>query len=356
MQRTDSPRTARPDRFERFRAPAGHVLVTGLVCFALATFLNAGALLETAERQEFGTTWRDVTVAVMERVDQMSEVLYLDRPREMIDRATGRAEDADSGEAAAPTEPTVLRPVDSQTGEAYGGDEAGTTTTTTTVPAEATRAATEDDPITLWVIGDSFVELFGPALSNDADATGVIVPEVDFRFESGLIRDDYFDWPEHITARLPEVQPDAVVVTFGGNDGQPLVVDGEVLEPETPPWLEVYHDRVGEAMDVLLTGTTRVYWIGLPIMPSDAFNQRVLTFNDVYRSEADRRPGVTYIDVFDLFKDENGEYSKYLRTESGELVEMRSFDTYHYSWNGAYRLSGYVLEAIAPEWGFTDRL
>jgi hypothetical protein len=351
MDHRTAPARTRPDRY---RAPAGHVLVTGLVCFGLATFLNAGALLETAERQEFGTAMRDVTVGVMDRVHQMSEVLLLDRPRAALDRALGRADDP--APDPEPTEPTVLRSLETQAGGTGGDDAAATATTTTTLPPPATRAATESDPVKLWVIGDSFVELFGPALGNDADATGVIVPEVDFRFESGLIRDDYFDWPEHMQSRLPVVEPDMVVVTFGGNDGQPIVVDGVLLEPETPAWLDVYHERVGEAMDVLLTGTTRVYWIGLPIMPSDEFNQRVLTFNEVYRSEAALRPGVTYIDVFDLFKDENGEYSKYLRTESGDLVEMRSFDTYHYSWNGAYRLSEFVLETIAPDWGFTDRL
>lgn len=342
-------------RPERYRAPAGHVLVTGIVCLGLATLLNSGALLETAQRQEFGTVIRDVTVGVMDRIHQMSEVLLLDRPRDLLDRALGRA-DREAAPPPGPAERTLLRSLEAQAGRADGTGEATSTTTTTTAAALPTRIATESDPVTLWVIGDSFVELFGPALGNDADATGVVTPEVDFRFESGLIRDDYFDWPEHMSARLPAIEPDIVVVTFGGNDGQAIVVDGILLEPETPPWIEVYHQRVGEAMDVLLTGATRVYWVGLPIMPSDAFNQRVLAFNEVYRSEAALRPGVTYVDVFDLFKDENGEYSKYLRTDSGELVEMRSFDTYHYSWNGAYRLSGYVLGIIASDWGFTDRL
>ena len=63
-----------------------------------------------------------------------------------------------------------------------------------------------------------------------------------------------------------------------------------------------------------------------------------------------------YLDIFELFSDENGEYSTYLRTRSGDLLEMRTEDGAHFSWNGAYRLSWFVLNVIAEEWGFTDRL
>jgi len=31
-------------------------------------------------------------------------------------------------------------------------------------------------------------------------------------------------------------------------------------------------------------------------------------------------------------------------------------DGAHFSWNGAYRLSGFVLGTIADEWGFADQL
>lgn len=332
---------------------AGHVLLTGLICLGLATFLNASSLLKTAERQPLGST-RTVAVGIMDPLADISGVLLLDRPRQMMDRALGRYTPP-AEEPPVASDPVVIYP--------EGWDPSSTTstnpdqgTTTTTTPPDDLREITAAEPMKLWIIGDSFVELFGPALENDAADTGVIRTEVDFRFISGLVRSDYFDWPAHITQRLPVVQPDAVVVMFGGNDGQPLTRQGRQLEPDTPEWLEVYHELVGEAMDVLLTGTARVYWVGLPIMRDDRFNQRVIGFNTVYEEEAAERPGVVYVNIFDLFKDENGQYSTYLRTESGNLLEMRMEDGAHFSWNGAYRLSGFVLETIAAEWGFTDHL
>jgi hypothetical protein len=347
------PRTRREPP-ERFAAPAGHVFVTGIVCLGLATLLNAASLLETAERQPIGSTTRQLAVGIMEPVAEISEVLLLDRPREALEQTLGREPDPAALPEANP-EPVVLRSEESTTRSTLPG-ESTTTTTTTTVPAPALRVVGEDDPLRLWAIGDSFVELFGPALGNDAAETDVVVPEYDFRFISGLIRDDYFDWPAHLAQRLPEVRPDAVVVMFGGNDGQPIPIDGVLREPEEPEWLELYHDRVGGLMDVLLTGTSRVYWLGLPIMRDDRFTERVLMFNEVYREEAEARPAVTYVDTFELFQDENGEYSTYLRTDSGDLLEMRTPDGAHFSWNGAYRLSEHVLEIIGEDWGFADRL
>jgi hypothetical protein len=331
------------------------VLVTGLLCLGLATLLNAASLLKTAERQPIGSTTRELAVGIMEPVAEISEILRLDRPRRAMEDALGRGDGAFAAEDE-PPRAVVIRSEESATRTTLVEESATTTTTATTVPAPTARIPTEDTPMKLWAIGDSFVELFGPALSNDAAETGVVVPEYDFRFISGLIREDYFDWPGHITKRLPEVQPGAVVVMFGGNDGQSIPIDGVLREPEEPEWLALYHDRVGELMDLLLTDTTRVYWLGLPIMRDDRFTQRVLLFNEVYRSEAEERAAVTYIDTFALFQDENGEFSTYLRTDSGDLLDMRTPDGAHFTWNGAYRLSEHVLEIIAADWGFAERL
>lgn len=337
----------------RRQVPAGHVLVTGLVALGLGTLLNAASLLRTAERQPLGTL-RSLAVGVMEPVAGFSDLARLDRPRHLLDKALGRAADdpAEPDQSAEP--PVVLQP----TGP---GDATTTTTgastTTTLGAAREVTTPTPDDPMVLWIIGDSFMELFGPALQNDAFETGVIESEVDFRFVSGLVRSDFFDWPDHIRERMPELQPDAVVVMFGGNDGQPRLWQGEELQPDTPAWLEMYGVLVGEAMDELLRGgAARVYWVGLPIMRDDAFTRRVIGFNEVYRAEAEKRPEVTYVSSFELFQDESGEYSTYLRTDSGDLLEMRFPDGAHFTWPGAYRLSEFVLGIIGGDWGFTDRL
>jgi hypothetical protein len=337
----------------RRTTPAGHVLAAGVLFLSLATFLNAASLLKTAERQPAGAV-RTLAVGVMSPLAEMSGLLLLDRPRQWLDSALGRQPAATPDEPGVAGPPvTILHP--------EGGDGPGTTTTlpavsTTTEPPGDLTTPTPDAPMKLWVIGDSFVELFGPALQNDAADTGVIESEVDFRFISGLVRPDYFDWPAHLAQRLPEVQADVVVAMYGGNDGQSIFVGGRELVSESPEWYEEYHERVGTIMDLLLTGATRVYWVGLPIMRDDRFTEVVGGMNQVFEEEAAERPEVVYLDTFELFSDENGEYSTYLRTNSGDLLDMRTEDGAHLSWNGAYRLSWFVLNAIADEWGFAGLL
>jgi hypothetical protein len=332
------------------------VLLTGLIFLGLATFLNAASLLKTAERQTAGAV-RTVAVGVMEPLADISGVLLLDRPRRLMDAALGRspAQEPDDESLLASPPVTILQPEGATPGSTTTTSLPETSTTTTEPPGDL-ETPTAENPMKLWVVGDSFVELFGPAMQNDAADTGVIESEVDFRFISGLVRPDYFDWPAHLTVRVPEVAPDVVVAMYGGNDGQSIFVGGQELTQGSEAWYEEYHSRVGAIMDLLLTEATRVYWVGLPIMRDDTFTEVVRGMNQVFEEEAAERPGVTYLDTFELFSDDNGEYSTYLRTNSGDLLDMRTEDGAHLSWNGAYRLSWFVLNVIADDWGFTDLL
>jgi hypothetical protein len=310
--------------------PAGHVLIVMVVALLGGALLNAQAILRTAETQELGTG-RSVALAFAEPLASISSFLQLDVPRETVDEALGRGGPRRDTSIAIATTTTTIPAVTPET------------TTTTTLPP--LRPISASDPLDLWIIGDSFVELFGPALVNRSVDTGVIDATVDFRFISGLSRPDYFDWPAYIAEQLPEVQPDAVVVQFGGNDAQTVAVGGERYELGTDAWVDLYTLRVGEAMDILLTGTERVYWVGLPIMESETFTANVIDMNAVYEAEAAKRPHVTYVSAFDLFKDENGEFNNYL-----DGKHMRYADGAHYTWNGGYRLADAVLPVIAEDW------
>ena len=65
----------------------------------------------------------------------------------------------------------------------------GTTSssTTTTLPTPTCRAPlTDDDPLRLWVGGDSLAGSLGPSLGTIAGATGVVQPYFDSRVSSGL--------------------------------------------------------------------------------------------------------------------------------------------------------------------------
>lgn len=336
-----STRPSLAEPVARRRRPAGHAIVIAVIALGLGTLLNAQALLASAEALELGSAQRSIATGVMRPIAGFADLVGLDTPRNVIDDALGRAE--------VPREPIQAAPNPSP------GDPAPSSTTTTTVaPAEptglATRPVTSADPLKVWLVADSFGELFGPALVNRGQDLGLIEADYDFRFITGLTRPDYFDWPAHAAARLPEVEPDVVVAMFGGNDGANLAVDGNVLEVGTPEWQAEYARRVGEMMDVLRGGAQHVYWVGMPIMKSDSFSEKVQMMNGLYEAEAEERPDVTYVDIWELFQDDTGAYSTYLPDGSGELVRMRAPDNAHFWWGGAYRLSDFLIDKLGEDW------
>ncbi len=229
-------------------------------------------------------------------------------------------------------------------------------TTTTTVPKPETRPITADDPLVVWVIGDSLAGPTGKEFETAGDATGVVVTTVEGFGGTGLASPLYFDWPLYAAERLPEVQPDVVIVVVGTNDGQGMNTANGWAEMGTPEWEQAYGEIAGLFMDRLVGGSTWVYWAGPPIMSSAYRNERVLRITELIEQQAGSRYEVTYIDTFPLFSDENGNYSSVLPDDDGVPVQVRWEDGVHFTRQGAQRLADHLLAIIATDWGFADLL
>ena len=323
----------------RRRIPAGIVLLVTVAALLLGLFLNAPDILRTAQRQEPG--WqRTVGVALMEPIASASSFLLLDRPRHAIDVLLGRA--PANVEASPP--PTSAPPPTSVPGQ---------DTTSTSAPSlEERREVTAEDPLTMYIGGDSMVGQFGPMLDNRASQSGMVESEVVYEFESGLSRPDFIDWPQRLEQVSEELDPDVFVVYFGGNDAQAIYMpDGSWIEFGTPEWEEEYRRRVDEVMTLLTDRGHWVYWMGLPIVQSESFQERVRLMNQIYEEQAAQHEMVTFIEAWSVFEGPNGGYSEYLTDANGDLVDMRLDDGIHYTTAGAIRLAEVVYQVIAEDWG-----
>lgn len=327
----------------RHRRPAttgpGRAVLTVVLALAGGTLLNALPLLETAQGLEFGTK-RDLLVALMEPVADLSHALRLDVPRRELDEALGHAP------AAAPSPlPT-----------------AGPTPSSSPLPSpsarpspspspSALRVPTASDPLRISVIGDSMAQAPGQSLVRMAADLRVASAELDFRFSSGLTRPDYFDWPGHLGRLLARARsPEALVVFFGANDAQGMETTDGVLSFGTSAWDRAYAGRVAAVMAQLTAAGARVYWVGQPIARSADYSLRMARLDGIYRAEAARHPGVRYVDSWSLFTDADGDYSAYLPTSSG-TTRMRLDDGIHLSRAGGDRLARAVLETVRQDWG-----
>jgi hypothetical protein len=183
-----------------------------------------------------------------------------------------------------------------------------------------------------------------------------VVATTDYEMGRGLVRADVFDWPELVGQRLPEVAPDVVVAVVGANDGQGMNSPEGWLEFGSPEWDARYALLVGEFMDLLASGSTRVYWVGMPIMAGPNYDRRVRHMNAILREQAALRLSVTFVEAYTLFQDAAGQYAEALPDEHGDLVTVRDADGIHYTAAGAHRMARRVLEVLATDWGFSGLL
>lgn len=355
---TDEPRDLGPDEPPAVRdRAAGEVIIAVLIAVVLGGLLNAQDLLATAQRQQLGPM-RDAALAVAEPLAAVSSALWLDRPREAIEQAMGR------GGTPGGEDPSVAAPTDEQPEPETSAEPTPDPTTEPAPSASPTSPVSEPEPdqeptrepitaanpLTMYVGGDSMVGQFGVAMDDLANDTGVIeVTEVRYEFGSGISRPDFIDWPALLAEVSATQAPDVMVLYFGGNDAQPLEIDGTVRQPEDPEWQEEYRSRVSDLMDQLVEAGHRVYWMGMPISRSAELQVKHAMLNDIYASEAEARPEVTYVDVWDLFAGPDGEFSEYLPNQHGDVVDMRLDDGIHLTTAGAYRAARPAMAQILED-------
>ncbi len=365
------PRLDATDR--RRGVAAGRVLAAGAFGLVLAIALNAQQLLREASQKPFGPE-RDSSVAVWAPVESASSAVGLHLPRLWADEALGRTVTDPAGTQSASDSATARTPASADPDpEATGGivlaetgtdDEASASPTTSpraatvpgTVPEPAPPAApTPDNPLRLAVIGDSMVRFFGDTMVSLANQTGVIDAMTEHQLSSGLTRPDFYDWPTRIVEVMAADDPDAVVLMYGGNDAQALVVDGQIARPFSDGWVGEYSARVGHMMDLVTTDPDRILiWVGQPIMRDPDFDRKMVELNEIYAAEAGARERVRYVDTRDLFRGPDGGFSRYVIDEAGQRTDVRLTDGVHLSTIGGQRLSQLLLDHLGEMVGLSS--
>lgn len=335
---------------------AGRVLAAGLLGLCLAAVLNSGALLRDAEGQPFGPG-RDRAVSLWSAVDRVSAALSMDRFRDWADEALGRDFGDDPVEVVTAPPTTAVAPTTSAESEpgptSQGPAEtttslATTTTTSTTMPP---RVPTAEDPLRIWIGGDSMAQVFGESLTRIAAAEPWAAPVLDYQISTGLSRPDYFDWPARFAEVLRDQDPEVLVVIFGANDAQGLAVDGQVFQTLEPGWIDEYRARVEAVMAQLSAGGRRVIWVGQPVMRPGGFSQRMAGLNEIYTAAAQGFENVEFFATWDMFAGPDGGYSEFITLGDGRVIDARQGDGIHMTREGGDLLAGAIWERIAAELG-----
>jgi len=229
------------------------------------------------------------------------------------------------------------------------------TSTSTSEPAPA-GPPTAADPAAMLIIGDSDAGAFGPYLEQLQKETGVVSTTLDYKVSSGLARPDFYDWPAEISRIVPEVDPDIVVVTFGGNDAQGLttadgtVVAGQPTGDGDEKWRAEYGARVGAVMDALTADGRTLIWVGIPNHQNPDVTKRLQVQDEVVRAEVAKRPGVRFVDTWAMFAGKQGGYAEYhVDPRDGQGKDVRASDGFHLNTVGAEILAIAISDVVKDD-------
>ena len=215
------------------------------------------------------------------------------------------------------------------------------------------RTPTAAAPLDLLITGDSLQESSGPRLAAYANAKSHVVAACTVpKYSTGLVRDDFFDWPAYARTLSSQRDPEAVSFMIGGNDAQNMSVGGRILEAGSTEWAAEYERRAAAVMTAFARADRRVYWIGMPIARSDRHTRVFQVANAAVQRAASRVPGVRYVDIWAMYAP-NGRYQDSFANEFGTVERMRSSDGIHLSVAGAAYLARRMLKVLDADWHLT---
>ncbi|MGO9757787.1 MAG: DUF459 domain-containing protein [Roseiarcus sp.] len=216
------------------------------------------------------------------------------------------------------------------------------------VPAETTRTsgAIGGTPIQptffINVLGDSLGVEAAEGLSQafaDQPEIAVVGRAHD---SSGLVRDDYYDWFKAANdLATAKDKLDFVVVIIGINDLQALKDGSETLDPLSDGWREAYGQRIERLIAPFKLAHVPIAWVGLPPMRSERFNAQVVKLNELYKERAEKA-GAQYIDIWDAFADDAGQYDAYGPDINGQNAKLRPADGIHFTKAGSRKMAQFL--------------
>lgn len=191
------------------------------------------------------------------------------------------------------------------------------------------------------IVGDFVADGTGEGLVEAfADVASVIV-ERRVNGSSGLVRDDYFNWPQEIVPIVEEVKPDILVIQIGSNDRQVMRVEGVTEQVRSDAWTAEYKRRIDAFLDAAAQANIPVVWVSAPAYKFRTMTADMLAFNEMYRTAIEARRGY-FVDLWDGFVNEEGQFITSGPDIKGQTVRLRANDGINFTSAGKRKMALYV--------------
>jgi uncharacterized protein len=199
-------------------------------------------------------------------------------------------------------------------------------------------------PVTTFihVVGDSLSELLAQGLKESLAQKPDIGVIRNTRSSSGLVRDDYHDWPKVLRDLLGGSEKiDLLVMMIGSNDRQSLRDEAGVHEFRSDAWQNIYNKRIDDITAIAREKRVPIVWVGMPVMQSQRLSADLLYLNGLFKERAARN-GAGYVDTWEGFVNDQGQYASSGPDVNGEIVKLRTVDGIHFTKAGSRKLGFFV--------------
>jgi hypothetical protein len=225
------------------------------------------------------------------------------------------------------------------------------------------------------VIGDTMSEWLASGLEDAFADTPDIGVTRNAKIASSLLRNEGRDADplQAIQEALAGEKAEFIVMMTGVNDrhairerekpkaaekkpndpNQPAVAAPEHEKPgamqtyefRSEKWAELYAKRIDDTIAVLKTKRVPVIWVGLPPVRGPRSRADLTFLNDLYKDRAEKA-GILYVDIWDGFMEESGDFSTYGPDVLGQVRRLRTSDGVNFTKAGARKLAHFVDREI----------
>ena len=197
-------------------------------------------------------------------------------------------------------------------------------------------------PFVIAVFGDNVGQLLAQGLAEAYAGRGNVTVLRRTRDTSGLVREDFHDWPRAAQDFLNSDQKiDMAVMMVGSNDRQSMRDGAASVETLSMRWRELYAARASAFAEAFRRKNVPLVWVGMPVMKNERLSADLVQLNEIYR-EAVTKVGGSYVDVWEAFADERNRFALHGPDVNGHTTRLRTGDGVHFTRAGARKLAFFV--------------
>lgn len=334
--RSHAPAEApRPAGRVRVAAPWQSVWLSFALAMVVFCVFDSGALVDGVRAMPIGPL-RSGLLPVVSGLDRTANFFSLNRPADALASMAGHQDTASDFELPVPT--TVA---------------ASAGTTPTTAPAVVPlRQVTAALPLVVVSAGDSMAQPTGESLAASQSDGEPYAVTYEFKLSSGLSRPDYFNWPARLRTLAAQTKPEALVLTFGGNDTQEITdpFGNVVAVPKSSDWARLYEERLAGLFDLLKADGRRIVWVMPPRMSDPERDRLAGLMRTAATSAASTRPWVLLVDTAALTSGPGGGFAQSIVGSDGTEIQCRASDGVHFAPGCSRLVASAIRRTIDGAW------